>query len=387
MTNQFDDVHNWDHVRRDDTEAGFSSEVAPSYTQFSSVSRGQGIGDWADTLRQGWQVDEVAAEIGQESQARIAVAGLPGVGKRSFYNFLRGWTMDWQDRPLPTASEPHIEPLGLFVLADLPAMIDFVNQPLLHESDSLLITLGAPSLIVYFLEAESGVTQADYRWIAALRTCGRPIVVVLNHRSGRAKQTLIDDVASKLGMPVIPISTYGGWNIEKQLLPALLDAAPKLAVPIGREVVGMRRKAARRVIRHTSLLTMLLGAQPVPGLELPFLALTHVGLTMRIGAAYGKHHSGGMRRETVLTIGGVMVCQYAIQTVVKFVPMFGALIAGVLSGLTTLLIGEIALRFHESGFPLPRPKRPRIWNRSVDPEDEVPVETIGQEIIILKELA
>jgi uncharacterized protein (DUF697 family) len=105
-------------------------------------------------------------------------------------------------------------------------------------------------------------------------------------------------------------------------------------------------------MRQTALLTALLGAQPVPGLELPILALTHAGLVMRIGTAFGFAPGGGIRRETAATIGSVMVLQYAAQTAIKLVPILGFAVGGLLSGLSTLIIGEVALRYYEGGATL-----------------------------------
>lgn len=62
-------------------------------------------------------------------------------------------------------------------------------------------------------------------------------------------------------MPVIPISALTGWNVEERLLPALLDSAPKMAVPMGREILGLRRVAARRIIHQAALFAGLMGGQ------------------------------------------------------------------------------------------------------------------------------
>lgn len=54
--------------------------------------RWTGVG-WFESLRHLWQWDELAAEIGQESQSRVVFAGLTGAGKSLLFNRLRGWVV------------------------------------------------------------------------------------------------------------------------------------------------------------------------------------------------------------------------------------------------------------------------------------------------------
>ncbi len=52
-------------------------------------------------------------------------------------------------------------------------------------------------------------------------------------------------------------------------------------------------------------------------------------------------------------IGTVVALQYGIQTVVKLVPVVGSVVGGLLSALTTWLIGALAIRHHNLGWKLP----------------------------------
>lgn len=325
-----------------------------------------------DGLGDIWQYDELAQTVGQEGQASIAFAGLDGAGKRMLINRLQGWVLNWQKRDeqlLPSGLDDAsfvVDRYGSFVLVDLPnpQRLD------LHSAETLFHATGDPALVVYLLDATRGVTQADHRWLALLRSATRPLLVVLNKvdvekGSGPQERKIsAADASQQLGMPVLPISAYRGLNVEQKLLPAMIDAVPRLAVSLGREISGVRRYAARRVVRQTTMMTALLGAQPVPGLELPLLALTHVGLMMRIGATYGHAPSGGISREAVVTVAAVMLSQYGMQVAVKFVPLFGPIIGAVLSALTTLLLGELSIRYFEREMKLPLPPV-RRWRQGV----------------------
>ncbi len=342
-------------------------------------------GSWLDGLRQLWQWDELAAEIGQENQARVAFVGLNGVGKSLLFNRLRGWVISGNGSdPITEPSDAaedglslrdypgtdiyqlgtnlRLESLGLFVLADLPLPTEMALN-----SRDLLLALGDPALIVYLLDGSTGVTPADYRWVAALRAAGKPLLLALNkcdlieNETGTSAcdfghssvQAVLDDSTQKLGMSAIPISAYTGQNVEEKLLPAMLDAVPRLAVPLGRELVGMRRVAAHRVMRQAALFAGMMGAQPVPMLDLPFQVMIQVGVVMRIGAAYGYVPTGSLNREVISTVIGSLGMRYAALGVVKLVPFVGWAVAGLMSGAMTFLIGETAVRYYEAGATIP----------------------------------
>ena len=154
-------------------------------------------------------------------------------------------------------------------------------------------------------------------------------------------------------MPLIPVSARMGTNVTEKLLPAILAAAPRLAVPLGRELRGLRRAAARRVIRQAALFSGIVGAQPVPLLDVPFQVMIQVGVVMRVGAVYGFVPTGGMNRELIGTVISALGLRYLILALVKLIPFVGWAAAGALSGMTTFLMGEAAVRYYEGGASVP----------------------------------
>lgn len=315
----------------------------------------QGTGVW----------DDLAMEIGQESQARVAFIGRPSAGKSLLFNRLRGWVISRP--PSEDASTlPQVESYGMFLLADLP---DALGKTAVDHQEFTL-SLGDPALTVYLLDGPEGVSEADFRYVALLRAAGKPVVVALN------KCDMIEDRAAavaeaqrRLGMTVLPISAQTGEGVEDVLLPAMLDAAPRLAVPLGREIQGLRRSAARRVIRQAALLAGLLSAQPVPLLDLPFQAMIQAGVVMRVGAAYGRPPSGGLNREVIGAVVSTLALRYLAQTVLKFVPLLGWALSGLIGAGATMLIGESAIRYYEAGGTEPllrdlRDRAPHLKRRS-----------------------
>jgi uncharacterized protein (DUF697 family) len=155
---------------------------------------------------------------------------------------------------------------------------------------------------------------------------------------------------------VIPISALNGFNVAERFLPSLLDAAPRLAVPLGRELRHLRRLAARRVIRQVALFAGMMGAQPIPLLDLPFQAMLQVGMVLRVGAAYGRAPTGGLNREIISTVISSLGLRYLAASLAKFVPLFGWVLSGVFSLSSTILMGEVAIRYYEAGGTIPFPE-------------------------------
>jgi uncharacterized protein (DUF697 family)/GTPase SAR1 family protein len=317
---------------------------------------------WLESLRNLWQWDQLAAEIGQESQARVALVGQGGVGKDLLFNRLRGWSPAEAVAEAPVESwaradehslvlvEQHIQSYGCFVLIDLPP-----HPPeLAAQGDEMVYALNQATLVVYLLDGTQGLKAADYRWIATIRAAGRPLLLALN-KSDRVESVAaaVADTERRIGMSVIPISARTGMNVEARLLPAMLDAVPRLAVPLGREIVCLRRVASRRVIRQAALISGMMGAQPVPMLDIPFQAIVQVGVVMRVGAAYGYVPTGGISREVIGTVVSTFGLRYLALALVKMVPVLGWVLSGTMSGAMTLLIGEAAIRYYEAGGSLP----------------------------------
>lgn len=322
----------------------------PPYPEVSNYDApSEATGNWWSSLREIWQWDQVAAEVRQEGQARIGVLGLPGCGKSTLFEQLRGWVATWPEKTESAPDEFQVEAYGAFVLADLPA--GGPQHPLAAEE--ILLTVGDPHLFLYLVAAPNGVQEADYRWITLLRATGRPLVIALNQCDLLTNwEAAVATARHRLGMPVIPVSAMTGMNVETRLLPALVDAAPKMAISLGREIKALRRLTAWRIIRQSALMAGMISAQPIPFLDLPFQAMLHVGVVMRVGAIYG-HAPGGGGREAVSTVVGYLGLNYLAQSAAKMVPVLGWAVSGVLGSGATLLIGEVAIRYYQAGAQLP----------------------------------
>lgn len=335
--------------------------------------------------------DELAAEVTQEGQGRVVIAGLPQSGKRTLLSCLRGWEMApiWKPISPEQAGGIGLESYGSFLLADL-TLPESGRPAELVDGEALLLMLGDPALVLYVIDAGRGVLPADYRWVALLRAGGRPILVALNNVTDCEDQSAaVAEAARRLGTTVIPISAATGLNVEELLLPALLNAVPRLAVPLGREIQGIRQLAARRIIRQAALLAGILGAQPIPLLDLPFQIMLQSGMVMRVGASFGHAPGGGLNREIIATVAGALAFRYLAQSVVKLVPLVGWVAGGALAGASTLLIGEAAIQYYAAGGKMPFRqwlRRPglswRTRRRGTHPAN-VPAVAVAEEIPVM----
>ena len=164
-----------------------------------------------------------------------------------------------------------------------------------------------------------------------LQATGKPVVVALNKIDllNDGADAVVAHARDRLGEPgLIPISAKKGTNVAGALLPRLIDAHPALAVSLGRALPGYRRQAASKVIRGAAVFNAVIGAEPIPGLDIPFLLAIQARMVLRIAAIYGESMSVQHARELIATIAGGVALRYLAQEVAKLIPGPGWLVAG-----------------------------------------------------------
>lgn len=343
-------------------------------------------------------LSEAQAEVHRESRARIALVGPVHAGKSSLYNCLQGWEVSPVNHTERELGEPAEESLGLFTLIDLPNVehradtmpaYEFqystaaYSEPAYdsngwHLQDPALWSVMDTDLVIFVVDGAAGLRPADYQWFVRIRAAGCPTLVVLN------KIDLLDDngdqmtqeLGQRLATPVVSISANTGTNVHDRLLSQMLEISPSLTVSLGREVAACRRQAATRLIRQAAAMCGLLGAEPVPLLDVPFQLLAQMRLVMRLAAMYGRPSGhgasgsgelgiaagvglnaigAGAGREVIMTLLGGLGLRYVAQQFIKLVPVLGWLMSGVLSASSTWLVGWAAVTYFEraqDGTPL-----------------------------------
>jgi uncharacterized protein (DUF697 family) len=214
-------------------------------------------------------------------------------------------------------------------------------------------------IVVLLLDAAAGVRQSDLSLYTNLRTTGTPVVVALNKTDlvRRDLQAVLDDLFFRLqGAEVIPISARTGAGVADRLVPALISGSEAAAVVIGRALPAFRVRAAKRIIRSTALWGLLLGAEPLPGLDLPVLLGMQARMILRIAAIYGESFSAHHARELAVSLASSLAARYVGMELAKLVPGPGWIVSGVIGGLSTLAMGTAAEAYFRSGRQLSMPE-------------------------------
>jgi uncharacterized protein (DUF697 family) len=161
------------------------------------------------------------------------------------------------------------------------------------------------------------------------------------------RRRLLASIEGRLGVEVIPVSAFDGPEVQCRFMARMIEACPKLAVPLGREVAAFRRAAAERIIRRAALLCGLFAMEPIPLVDLPVQIGTQVGLVARIATMYGHPPSSDYAKELVITGAGSTALRLLALQAVKLVPMFGWALSGALGAGTTWLLGRATVAYFE----------------------------------------
>lgn len=366
--------------------------------------------------------DHVRAEVEREKQARVVLAGLRGAGKSSLLNRLRGWEVSRVGLASGAAlaeerqGEPNgLEDFGLFVLLDLPdgawnSAYATADPP--YDSDGARSgevppQLAEADLIVLLCDGENfageteetnrqeacGIEDAaarvrgdrgrqatEYRWFCRLRSLGRPLIVVLNKVDllGERAAGVQAELARRMVAPIVSLSTEGEDDLVASLLPAMLEAEPDLLVPLGREIPAARRPVARRLIRQATLVSALMGLQPVPLLDVPLQLTAQTRLLLRLAAMYSPGKPGSASREMVASVAGGLGLRMALQQVAKLIPVLGWLVSAALSGLTTWLMGWGAVGYYDRSWSQHAPRLPALPQLAAPGQQSLQEEQAGE---------
>ncbi len=289
---------------------------------------------------------QMEAAVAQEARAQLVIIGPVNSGKSTLFNQLKGQQLSPVSAVPGTTTDLISERFGPFWLVDTPGLDEAQGSARARKA---LDALDRADVVVLVLDAAAGLRQSDVNLHHQVRALGLSTIVVLNKIDliKRDLRQVIQDAESKIGAPVIPISAKKGTNIAQDLIPAIIDAHPRMAVTVGRALPRYRKVAAGRVIRESALLAAAVGAEPVPGLDIPLLIAVQVRMLLRLAAIYGEDMSVGRARELISAIAGGILIRYGAQELVKVIPGPGWLIAGVAAATGTTALGNAAAAFFD----------------------------------------
>ncbi|HET7882986.1 MAG TPA: ribosome biogenesis GTPase Der [Acetobacteraceae bacterium] len=210
-------------------------------------------------------------------QPVVVIAGRPNVGKSTLFNRLAGRRLALvADTPGVTRDRKEADALlrGRQVrLVDTAGLEEAAPESLAGRMrEGAGVATAAADLVVFVVDARSGVTPADRHFAQWLRRQGRPVLLVANKAEGRgARAAVLDAFELGLGEPVA-VSAEHGEGISDLMaeiadrLPEMPDEEPSTADrPLKLAIVG-RPNAGK-----STLLNRLIGEErmltgPEPGL-------------------------------------------------------------------------------------------------------------------------
>ncbi len=305
-----------------------------------------------------WQ--GLQAEVAGEARGRLAIVGPVNSGKSTLFNTLKGHAVSPVSAVPGTTTESIVEQFGPFTLVDTPGFGEVAGD---QRAELARAEIRQAQMVILLLDGAAGIRQTDLELYYAIREQDVPVLVALNKIDivRRDLRAVLSDLAYRLqGVQAVPISARTGAGVADKLIPALIQADTGLAVVIGRALPACREKAARRVIRATAMWALLLGAEPIPGLDLPILLGMQARMVLRLAAIYGENITAHFARELVMALAGGLVTRYVGLQLTKLVPGFGWVVGAGVAATGTTTMGRLAQSYFKSGGRL-NPSQLRGW--------------------------
>jgi small GTP-binding protein len=279
----------------------------------------------------------------------VAIVGPVNSGKSTLFNTLQGHEVSPVSAIPGTTRDLQHEQWGPFSLTDTPGFgeVDGVDR-----ANIALQSVQAAEVVVLVLDVVAGVRHTDLTLLHQLKATGKPVVVVLNKIDllQEDRDGVVSDAQNRLSEPdLIPVSAKRGTNIARVFMPRLIDAHSALAVAIGRALPAYRRQTANRIIRNASILNAVIGAEPIPGLAIPFLLAVQAQMVLRIAAIYGEPVSARHAKELTAAVASGLTLRFLAQEGAKFIPGPGWVVAGLIASAGTWTIGQVAVQYFDHG--------------------------------------
>lgn len=281
-------------------------------------------------LTPGWSQDG----RGESLRGRVAIVGLPGVGKKTLCNSLWGWEAI-------AGSEEAIRHFGLITLIDLPA-----DQ---YDAENIIYRLENAELILYVLDATSELQQADFNWISRLRSSNATLLIAANKAerlTGAARTQALVTLEQRLARPVLPLVAQNRPMVQGEFLQAVIKACPALAEPLAAEIAVLRRRVAHGLILRGAISGMALSLDAPSERDESVLTAIQLRLVRRIAALYGYKDQAQQLRELLLS----NLLRFALRGMIALAGRFPRvrewLVSGVVAVTTTLIVGRLALAYY-----------------------------------------
>ena len=292
--------------------------------------------------------NEAQGEVLEGLKNTVVIVGQPNTGKSTLFNYLKGQQLSPVSPEAGTTRNLVRTDFGPFTLIDTPG-----HLPELMESG-----MDLASVIVFLIDGTKGLQSKDRELYETIRKLNKPTIIGVNKVDVLSGDEVGDKVANEIAVAlgvagVIPVSGRTGVNVAEELIPAMIDASPEAALVIGRELPAYRRKAAQRIIRNATLISLAAGLEPFPLVDIPILLGNQIRLVLRLAALYGEPVDSANTtrhlRELIAVMAGGLGLRYLAEQAAKAIPFGGDFISGAIAGAGTWAMGQVILEYFESG--------------------------------------
>jgi uncharacterized protein (DUF697 family) len=237
-----------------------------------------------------------------------------------------------------------------------------------QECDNLAYltpTWRAAACALFLASATDGWDAADVQAFFRLRNAGPPLIpVVVCATAPEIKAAMTAELGRRLHhtLGVAPSIIAASADLDEHagdvaddgyalLLRRILAYAPMAAGALGCEAPRLRRQVVAETIRTTAWLTAFVGLEPAPLVDLPVQLLMQRRMAHTIAAIYGQPQPGLLNSEGVGLLTTGLTLRYATQQLVRLAPGIGWLLSGVLSGMSTWLLGRTLVLHYSQALP------------------------------------
>lgn len=345
-------------------QAGLNALFAPAEER-----EGMAMPSVARLLDRSPELIDAADQVAAEQRGSVLIVAQQGDHCR--------WLLAQLRRQPPVPRFRHLAREGLFTLACLSGpqsvqadsgeeagIFDWRSSE--DEFDLIADDLLNADLVLFVVDneqqLENGQAACDTRTFARLRASGTPVLpILLLGECARTGGEQGEALRRLLGVqPVLLAAPHALWDEQGESAPGsthqedllrlierMLLLRPRLAIPLAQEAPFCRRLIANRVIRTGAWMTALVGLEPIPIIDLPLQVALQWKVVLQLAAIYGRPGLDVRSKEMASTVGASVLMRLLTQQLVKLLPLVGWMLSGLVSGLSTLLIGHAFVRMYE----------------------------------------
>lgn len=345
---------------------------------------GYGGSGWQRLFGHSPEMMDVSDEVAEEQRGRVVIAGRSNLRCRQMLAALRAQEL--------TPEFSFLTREGFFTLVDLSAgtgnpdgadaAFEVANDEQERRSsgiaapgissepddasgsaEALAVELADADLLLYLYDggdgekASPGWKGSDAHWYSRLRTLGAAMlpVSVVNGSPGSddAERAVL---RGRLGVTPasVPESALAACTSDNcpdpalnKLVERMMTLRPRLAMPLAQEIPFCRRMIAAKVVRTGALMAALVGAEPIPLLDLPLHVAVQWKVALQVAAIYGRPGLDVRSAEMAGVLSLSLMARTCAQQAIKLVPVIGWMLSSALSGVSALLLGHSLVRVYE----------------------------------------